>query len=299
MIERDFKRGLVVLLLGLVCLASSVRAADGDSGLIAPGAEVEKLAGGFVFTEGPACDAEGNVYFSDIPNNRIHKWSIGGKLTTFRENSGGANGLYFDSKGNLLACEGGSRRLTSISPDSKKVAVLAGSFDDKKLNSPNDLWIDPHGGVYFTDPRYGSQEGLEQDGFHVYYLSPDRKQLVRVIDNLVMPNGIVGTADGKLLYVADPGDRKIYVYHIQSDRSLTGRKLFAPQGSDGMTLDEKGNVYLTSGTVTIYDPAGKKIAAIKTPEGPANVCFGGKDRRTLFITARKGFYSIRMNVRGQ
>ena len=239
-----------------------------------------------------------NVYFSDIPNTRIHKWSVDGKLTTFRENSGRANGLFFDSQDNLLACEGGNRRLTSISPKGK-ATVLADSYNGKKLNSPNDLWIDPKGGIYFTDPRYGNQKGLEQGGFHVYYLAPKGKKLDRAIDDLVKPNGIIGTSDGKLLYVADPGDNKTYRYRIQADATVTDRKLFATQGSDGMTLDEKGNLYLTRGAVTVYNPEGKRIAALKTPEGPANVCFGGKDRRTLFITARTGFYSLRMNVRGQ
>ncbi|MFH1923154.1 MAG: SMP-30/gluconolactonase/LRE family protein [Planctomycetota bacterium] len=295
---QDFPRshGLAALWIGLVCSSLCLPAAAEE--LVASGAKVERLADGFVFTEGPACDAEGNVYFSDIPNERIHVWSTDGKLSTFRENSGGANGLYFDREGNLVACEGGSRRLTSISPDGN-VTVLADAFEGKKFNSPNDLWIDPRGGVYFTDPRYGRPEGLEQDGFHVYYLSPEGRPPVRVLDNLVKPNGVIGTADGKLLYVADAGDGKTYRYHIQPDGSLADRELIAPVGSDGMTLDEKGNLYLARNVVHVYSPDGRNIATIEVPEAPANVCFGGKDRRTLFITARKGLYSIHMNVRGQ
>ena len=296
MIRRQTLHCLVALLLALSCFTPC--AATAAEGLIAPGAKVELLADGFAFTEGPARDAQGNIYFTDIPNERIHKWSVDGKLTTFREKTGRANGLYFGRRGNLLACEGGNRRVTSISPEGK-VTVLAGSYKGKKFNSPNDLWIDPHGGVYFTDPRYGTPEGMEQDGFHVYYLPPGRKQLVRVLDDLVKPNGVVGTADGKLLYVADAGDGKTYVYRIRPDGSLTDRKLIAPVGSDGMTLDAKGNLYLARGAVRVYGPDGKRIAAIEVPESPANVCFGGKDRRTLFITARKGLYSIRMKVRGQ
>ncbi|MGI6415390.1 MAG: SMP-30/gluconolactonase/LRE family protein [Thermoguttaceae bacterium] len=268
------------------------------SELVAPGAKVELLAGGFTFTEGPACDAEGNVYFTDIPNERIHKWSVDGKLTTFRENSGKANGLYFDREGNLLACEGGNRRLTSISPGGK-VTVLADSFQGKKLNSPNDLWVDPKGGVYFSDPRYGQEEGLEQDGFHVYYLPPNRTELVRVIGDLVKPNGVLGAADGKTLYVADAGGGKTYAYRIQPDGSLADRMLIAPVGADGMTRDERGNLYLARNVVHVYSPEGKAITTIEVPEPPANVCFGGKDRKTLFITARKGLYAVRMNVRGQ
>jgi gluconolactonase len=279
-------------------LVRSVTCTFAADELVAPGAKIERLATGFQFTEGPACDAQGNVFFSDIPNARIHKWSLDGKLTTFRENSGGANGLYFDQQGNLLACEGGNRRVTSISPDGK-VTVLADSYQGKKLNSPNDLWVDPKGGVYFSDPRYGAQEGLEQDGFHVYYLPPDHKQLVRVLSNLAKPNGVVGTADGKLLYVADPGDGKTYVYGIQPDGSLVDRKLAAPVGADGMTLDEKGNLYLARKVVHIFSPSGESVTTIDVPESPSNVCFGGKDRRTLFITARKSLYAVRMSVRGQ
>ena len=296
MVNRRLSSGLVAILCTLGCLAACDATAAEE--LLAPGAKVEKLADGFAFTEGPACDAKGNIYFSDVRNSRIHKWSLDGKLTTAREDTGRANGLYFDRPGNLLACEGGNRRLTSTSPDGK-VTVLADGYQGKKLNSPNDLWIDPRGGVYLTDPRYGPQDGLEQDGFHVYYLPPGGKELVRVLDDLVKPNGVVGTADGKLLYVADAGDNKTYVYRIQSDGSLGDRKLIAPLGSDGMTLDERGNLYLTRGAVHVYGSEGRKIATIEVPEGPANVCFGGADRRTLFITARKSLYSVRMNVRGQ
>lgn len=287
-----------VFVCALAAMAPLPAAAADLSELVADGAEVRKLAGGFKFTEGPAADQEGNVYFTDIPNNRIHKWSLDGRLTTFREDSGGANGLYFDDEGNLFACEGGNRRVTSISPEGK-VTVLADESMGKRFNSPNDLWIEPRGGIYFTDPRYGSQEGLEIDGFHVYYITPDRKKVVRVIDDLNKPNGVVGTADGKRLYVADAGGNKTYVYRIQKDGSLADRKLVAPQGSDGMTLDEKGNLYLTRGAVQVYSADGDEIGAIKTPEAPSNVCFGGEDNRTLFITARTGFYSLAMKVRGQ
>lgn len=284
-----------VFLMSWLGLALSACAASAAADLIAPGAKVERLADGFAFTEGPACDAQGNVYFTDIPNQRIHKWSCDGKLSVFREDSGGANGLFFDGSGNLVVCEGGQRRVTSLAPDGT-ATVLADSYAGKKLNSPNDLWVDPKGGVYFSDPRYGSQEGVEQDGFHVYYLPPGRKSLRRVIDNLVKPNGVVGTADGKLLYVADAGDGKTYVYRIREDGALHDRKLIAPVGSDGLTLDERGNLYLTRGVVHVYRPDGQKLAEVVVPESPSNVCFGGADRRTLFITARKGLYAIRMNV---
>lgn len=270
----------------------------GELSVVAAGAQVEKLAGGFEFTEGPAVDAKGNVFFSDIPNSRIHKWSLDGKLSTFRENSGGANGLFFDKDGNLLACEGENRRLVSISPQGK-VTVLADKYNNKRYNKPNDLWIAPNGGVYFTDPAYGRRkEPLEQDGEHVYYLSADRKRVIRVIDDMVRPNGLIGTGDGKVLYVADPGGKKTYVYSVNADGTLSNKKLFAPEGSDGMTLDNEGNVYLTTSAVSVYDSKGKKKETIEVPERPANVCFGGEDKRTLFITARTSLYSVRMRVKG-
>ena len=265
--------------------------------LVEPNTILVKLAGDFKFTEGPAVDAKGNIYFTDIPNNRIHKWSVRSQLSIVRENSGGANGLFFDKTGNLLACEGGNRRLVSI--DAKgEVTVLADRYDNKKLNSPNDLWPDPKGGIYFTDPRYGKRDNLEQDGEHVYYLTPDRKKLIRVIDDMVRPNGLIGTPDGRLLYVTDPGDKQTFVYTINANGTLSDKKLFAPEGSDGMTIDNEGNVYLTGNAVSVYNSNGNKIETIEIPERPANVCFGGKDKQKLFITARTSLYSVKMRIKG-
>jgi len=179
------------------------------------------------------------------------------------------------------------------------VTVLADKYQNKRFNSLNDLWIDPKGGIYFTDPRYGNRDGMEQDGEHVYYLSPDRKRLIRVIDDMVRPNGVIGTPNGKLLYVADHGGKKTFAYkiNINNDGTLSNKKLFAPEGSDGMTIDNEGNIYLTTRVVAVYNKNGEKIENIKVPEGPANVCFGGPDNRTLFITARTSLYSVRMRVK--
>ncbi len=268
-----------------------------NTSVIADGAKVEKLADGFQFTEGPASDAEGNIFFTDIPNNRIRKWSLDGKLLTFLENSKEANGLFFDKTGNLIACEGFGRQLVSISPQGK-ITVLADKYEGKRFNSLNDLWIAPNGGIYFTDPRYGSRRSMDQNGEHVYYLAPDRKRLIRVIDDMVRPNGLIGTPDGKLLYVADHGGNKTFVYAIKKDGTLSNKKLFASEGSDGMTIDNQGNVYLTASAVVVYNKMGRKIESIEVPENPANVCFGGKDKQTLFITARTSLYSIKMKVKG-
>ncbi len=281
----------------LALLAGCIGSATAQS-LLAPGAQVEKLAGGFAFVEGPVANAAGDVYFSDIPNNRIHLWRVAaGELTVARENSGGANGLALDRDGNLIACEGTARRLTRMSPDGT-VTVLADAYDGKRLNSPNDLWIDPKGGIYFTDPRYGAADNLEQDGMHVYYLPPGGGPPARVTSDLERPNGVIGTPDGRTLYVADHGAGKTYAYAVESDGSLSGRREFAPQGSDGMTMDERGNVYLTGQAVTVYDPQGRLIETIPTPETPANVAFGGPDRNLLFITARTSLYAVKMTVAG-
>jgi gluconolactonase len=268
------------------------------SDLVAKGTELRKLYGEFSFTEGPAVDAAGNVFFTDIPNNRIHTWSLSGELNTFRENSGGANGLYFDKTGNLLVCEGGGRRLVSIGPNGN-LTVLADGFGGKRFNSFNDLWLDAQGGVYCTDPRYGGRrDDMEQDGEHVYYVSSDRRTVTRVIQDLVRPNGVIGTPDGKTLYIADHGGRKTFRYSIKSPGVLADKTLLIPEGSDGMTLDEQGNIYLTTNVVAIYSPAGVFINEIQVPERPSNVCFGGPHRKTLFITARSSLYAIDMQVSG-
>jgi gluconolactonase len=264
--------------------------------VVATGATVQHLAGGFRFTEGPAPDKEGNVYFTDIPNNRIHIWSVNGERLTFLENSRGANGLAFDKEGNLIACAGATGQILSIGP-AGEITVLAEDYQGRPFNSPNDLWIDPQGGIYFSDPRYGQRSSLPQEGEHVYYLPPNSRRAIRVIGDMIRPNGLIGTSDGKL-YVADHGADQTFVYNINSDGTLHGKKLFASQGSDGITLDSRGNVYLTADSVTVYTPGGQLIQTIAVPEKPSNVCFGGKDNKTLFITARTSLYAIDMQVAG-
>ena len=264
--------------------------------VVAAGASLIELAGGFQFTEGPAADAEGNVFFTDLRVSRIHRWSIDGKLTVYREDSGGANGLFFDSKGNLLACEGDRGRITSVDPQGK-VTVLADQYNNKRFNKPNDLWIDPKGGVYFSDPVYGGAD-IVQNGEHVYYIPPDRSSVIRVIDDMVRSNGLIGTRDGKTLYVTDAGARETYRYAIGDDGTLSNKTLFVSVGSDGMTIDTEGNVYLTENGVLVFDPSGKLIERIDIPNRPTNVCFAGSDRQTLFITGRSTVHSIRTRVQG-
>jgi gluconolactonase len=288
--------------LALATLTTSLLHAA-ETGVVAPGAKVEKLAGDFQFTEGPTADAAGNVYFTDQPNNRIMRWSVDGKLTTFLQPAGRANGMCFDRHGQLIACADEKNELWSIDPAGKSTVLLAG-YQEKRLNGPNDVWIRPDGGMYFTDPFYKrpwwQHAEMPQDGQHVYFFVPSTKKLVRVVDSLKQPNGIIGTADGKTLFVADIGDRKTYRFDIQPDGTLTNKQLFCELGSDGMTIDAEGNLYLTGRGVSVFDKTGQKIDQIDVPESwTANVCFGGADRKSLFITASKGLYSVRTRFKGQ
>lgn len=292
-------RSVMVLTLGMASLLSASAAEDG---VVAPGAKLEKLGDGYKFTEGPATDTQGNVYFTDQPNDRILKWSTDGKITTFKQPCGRSNGLYFDRDGNLLACADEKNELWSIAKDGQQT-VLVKEYQGKLLNGPNDLWVRPDGGIYFTDPLYKrpywNRGPMEQDGQHVYFVSPDRKSVIRVTDALKQPNGIIGTPDGKLLYVADIGARKTFEFGIQPNGKLGYQRLFCELGSDGMTLDNEGNVYLTGRGVTVFDKTGKQIEKIEVPEGwTANVTFGGKDRDLLFITASDSVYGLKMRVKG-
>jgi len=261
--------------------------------VIAPGAQVEKLADGFTWAEGPAEDSVGNIFFTDNRRRKIYRWSPDGKVTTFIENSRGDNGLYFDNNGVLLSCTGGTKELVSISPDGT-YTVIVDSHNGTPLNGPNDLWVDSKGGVYFTDPFWGRQEGRD----NVYYLSPDRTKLTLVNNDMFNPNGIIGSPDGKWLYVSNYVENKTYVFTINEDGTLSDKRLFAPEGDDGMTVDTDGNIYLTGKAITVYNPDGNKIDTIEVPETPANVLFCGKDKQTLFITARTSIYAIRMRTKG-
>ncbi len=283
---------------------SKAIAAPVDAGVLAPGASLEKLAGGFAFTEGPASDAQGNVFFTDQPNNRILKWSVDGQLSTFLEPCGRSNGLSFDASGALWACADEHNELWRINKDGAHEVVASG-FEGKLLNGPNDVWVRPQGGVYITDPFYKRdywQRGpMEQEVQGVFFLPPGARpsELKRVVSDLKQPNGIIGTPDGKVLYIADIGDSKTFAYDVGEDGSLSNKRLFCSLGSDGMTIDSEGNLYLTGQGVTIFDARGQQIEHIEIKEAwTGNVCFGGRDKHSLFITASTSLYRMRMRTHG-
>jgi gluconolactonase len=290
------------ILISLCALLGGSLARAGE-GVVAPGAKLALVADSYKFTEGPASDAQGNVYFTDQPTNRIIRWGTDGKLSTFLEASGRANGLCFDSKGNLWACADEKNELWHIEPANGYSTVPVKDYKGKLLNGPNDVWLRPDDGLYFTDPMYKrdywKRGPKEQDVEGVYFLSPDRKTLTRVADDLKQPNGLIGTPDGKTLYVADIRAGQTFAYEIRDDGALANKRKFCDQGSDGMTIDSEGNVYLTGRGVTVYDKAGKQLEKIAVPEPwTANVCFGGRDRQTLFITAGRAAYTLPMRTKG-
>lgn len=296
-------RKLFFLFIAVLFFSQLTFAQKADSvRTVKPGAKLVQVSKQFKFTEGPAVDKEGNIYFTDQPNDRIWKYDTEGQLSLFMEKTGRSNGLYLDKKGRILSCADEKNELWAISPD-KQVTVLLTDFQGKKFNGPNDLWITPKGGIYFTDPYYQrdywTRKKPDIEGQKVYYLAKGAKEPIIVDAELTQPNGIVGSPDGKYLFVADIRANKTYKYQINKDGSLTNRQLFVSQGSDGITLDSEGNLYITGRGVTVYDKTGTKLGNIPVPSGwTANVCFGGKDRKTLFITASESVYTLQMQVKG-
>ena len=289
------------ILTGLILLLFCSSVFGQKNNIVAKNAEIKKAGTGYAFTEGPAVAKDGKVYFTDQPNDRIYVWDEKKGVSLWSDDTGRSNGMYFNNDGQLLACADLHNQIVLFDKN-KKMQVVYENYDGKHLNGPNDLWITPSGGIYFTDPYYHRnywQEGHKevQDARGVYYLSTEGK-ITRVIDDYKQPNGLIGTPDGKTLYVADINDRKIWKYDIQPDGTLANKTFFAPNGSDGMTIDNRGNVYLTMGKVWVYSPSGELIREIEVPESPSNVCFGGKKRNTLFITARTSVYTLKMNVKG-
>jgi gluconolactonase len=273
-----------------------------DTGIVADGATPQLISRTFAFTEGPAADKKGNIYFTDQPNNKIWKYGTDGSLSVWLDSAGRSNGMFIDKKGNLLSCADEQNQIWSIT-SRKKITVLVKDLDGKKLNGPNDLWAAPNGNIYFTDPYYQrswwtrTKPELEKE--KVYVLVRSSGKILPLIDSMKRPNGIVGTADGEYLYISDLSGNKTYRYAINKDGSLSDGKLFVNMGSDGMTIDNQGNVYLTGRGVTVFNSQGQQIAHIPIPEKwTANVAFGGKKKNRLFITASEAVYVLDMKVKG-
>lgn len=264
--------------------------------------EPQKVISGYSFTEGCSVAKDGKVYFTDQPNDRIYVWDEKSGIHIFKEGVERSNGTYFDSEGNLLACADLHNRMVKFTPSGKMIPVLTEGYNGKPFNGPNDLWPDKKGGIYFTDPYYPRdywEKGHKQmqDAEGVYYLAPDGS-LKRVRGGKGQPNGIVGSPDGRWLYIADMRQKTIWKYAILSDGSLGDSTAFAAVGSDGMTIDMEGNIYVTWGKVIVFNKQGQKIEEINLPETPSNVCFGGQNRKTLFITAKTSVYTVKMKVKG-
>ncbi|MBS0029923.1 SMP-30/gluconolactonase/LRE family protein [Chitinophaga sp. 22321] len=291
------------LLLGL-CYCMNVRAAHPDSipATVADNATLELVSKQFAFTEGPVADKKGNIFFTDQPNNKIWKYDTRGQLSVFLDKAGRSNGLYVDRKGNIIACADEKDELWSISPKGK-IKILVNNFGGHQLNGPNDVWVAPGGGIYFTDPYYQrdywerKQPDIKEE--RVYYLAPGAKEPIIAAEDFVKPNGIIGTPDGKQVYVADINGGKVYRYSVNSDGTLSRQQLMASKTTDGLALDDKGNLYLCGNGITVVSKEGEQTGFIPVPESwTANACFGGKNNDILFITAGKSIYTLKMKVKG-
>jgi len=286
---------------------------------------LETIQAGFSFTEGPAVDKNGNVFFTDQPNDKIYKWDAStGTIVPFLEETGRSNGMAFDKDGYLIACADMYGEVWKIAPDGSH-EVLVDNYNGKMLNGPNDVWINPvTGGMYITDPIFprgywADDDPRKQDwppthseqaetgkGGHVYYLAPGSHTLVRVTqgwDADSWPNGVVGTPDGKKLYVNKwAGDNLggTWMFDINADGTLSNMNKFVDMGGDGMSMDGQGNIYISNSLgVVIFDPAGNKLMTIDTGGGATNNVFAGADEKTLFITGPVDkVSSIKMNVEG-
>ena len=319
-------------IFGFGCQAEKASEAASPSVL----AEV-KVACSVAFTEGPAVDGKGTVYFSEIANNRIMRWrtpqsdAAYGGFEVFRENSGRANGLAFDREGRLIACEGaapgGNRRVTRTDLETGKITVLADRFEGKRLNSPNDLALDSRGRIYFTDPRYGSRDGMELDEEAVYRIEENNGTFAvsRVVGkpDVTRPNGILVSPDDRTLYLVNndgaPGGRRtILAFDLSEEGKATGRRVlfdFSPgRGGDGMAMDVEGNLYVAAGTNTrrsnattafkagvyVLSPEGELKGFVPVPEDSCTNCtFGGPDSKTLYITSGHTLYQARVPMAGR
>ena len=291
----------------LIFVLSTVAAADEKSlaELVPADAKLEKLGTGMKFVEGPVWVtwADSFLIFSDIPASQLKSWTKAGGVTTWAPESHQTNGNTRDREGRLISCEHGTRRVTIVESSGSRV-TLVDSHDGKKLNSPNDAVVKSDGTIWFTDPTYGLEKRpKEQAANHVFVFNPETKEIKPVVSDFVQPNGLAFSPDEKKLYVADSGKpRHIRVFDVGPDNTLANGRVLATIDKgvpDGIRCDERGNVWSSAGDgVQIFAPDGLLVGRIPVPESPANLCFGGEDGKTLFITARTSLYAIRTNVRG-
>ena len=306
--------------LGLAVISSALSAADVQidnaaefARCVPAEAKVTKLAGGLGFIEGPVwikTAGGGHLIFSDIPKDELKRWTAAEGVSTFRQPSRNANGNTLDRAGRLLTCEHTGRRV-SLQENDGTVKTLVDSFDGKKLNSPNDVIVRSDGSVWFTDPEYGlktnpqtkQKEDKQQPGNYVYRHDPKTGKTTAVATDFVQPNGLAFSPDEKKLYVADSGaPRHIRVFDVAADGALSNGRVFCSidkGGPDGIRVDREGRVWSSAGDgVHLFATDGSRLGKILVPEAPANLCFGGADGRTLFITARTSLYAINVATTG-
>jgi gluconolactonase len=274
---------------------------------LGPVGPVVKVAGDFKFLEGPASDADGKILvFTDIPAERINRLDPDGKITVFREKSNNTNGTMFNAAGELVGCEM-QGRIVAMNAKGEVVRVLTDAYEGKRYNAPNDLVIDSSGGTYFTDPHFRAPEPLPQGVTAVYYVAADGK-VTRLVSDLKAPNGVILSPDEKTLYVIPSMQAEMMAYPVESPGKLGPGRVFCTlkqaegqtgRGGDGLTVDVKGNLYITSALgLQVFDPSGKALGIIALPEQPANCTFGGPDRKTLYATCRTSLYSVPMEIAG-
>ena len=271
----------------------------------------EKIATGFLFTEGPLWHAaEKYLLFSDMPGDHLRKWSARDGVTTFRKPCAQSNGLAWDGQGRLLVCEHATSTVTRTEADGSST-VIASHHDGRELNSPNDIVAKSDGGIYFTDPTYGRSEyygkprPLQLDFRGVYRAEPDGGKLTLLADDFGQPNGLCFSRDEKALFVNDTERQHIRVFDVAPDGTLSGSSVWArttgagPGAPDGMKIDSEGNLYCCGpGGIHVFDPQATCLGVIKVPEYTANFCFGDDDRRSLYVTASTSVYRLRVKVSG-
>jgi gluconolactonase len=289
----------------VLAVSANVLAAEPIPG-IGPAGEVKKVHGGFMFTEGPAPDGKGNLFLSDVAGNKLYQVDAKGELSVLLDPSNHTNGLMVNAAGKIVACEMDGR-LVEVDPATKKVTALTDGYQGKRFNAPNDLVIDRDGGIYFTDPHFRAPMPLPQ-GVRAFYYRDAAGKVTRLGEVASAPNGVILSPDEKTLYIIPSMQAEMLAYPVEGPGKLGQQRTFCTLkqaegqsggGGDGLTIDTKGNLYITSRLgIQVFDPAGKQLGVIEFPEQPANCTFGGPENRTLYVTARTSLYSVPMEATG-